>query len=67
MAEAKLHTGGCHCGKVRYEVSTDLAQVFDCNCSICAKTGWLLSPVPASQFRLLSGADGLSDYQFAKQ
>ena len=64
MDEAKTLTGGCHCGNVRYEVTTDLAQVIRCNCSLCSKRGWLLSFVPADQFRLLSGEEALVDYQF---
>jgi hypothetical protein len=67
MAEAKAYSGGCHCGKVRFEVKTDLARVIACNCSICSKAGWLLAFVPAEQFTLLSGGDVLSDYQFGKK
>src|SRR5215217_2587778 len=37
MARTKIHTGGCHCGRVRYEVTTELASVVACNCSICTK------------------------------
>jgi hypothetical protein len=59
-------TGGCHCGKVRYEVETDLAQVIECNCSICTQRGFLFSFVPADKFRLLSGEGDLTDYQFNK-
>jgi hypothetical protein len=66
MAEAKTYTGGCHCGKVRYEVTTDLSFVMDCNCSICAKKGHVLTFVPSTQFKLLSGKDALVDYQFNK-
>lgn len=66
MPEPKTHAGGCHCGKVRYEVTTDLARVAQCNCSICSKKGYLLTFVPADRFRLLSGADVLTDYQFNK-
>jgi hypothetical protein len=64
MPEAKTYTGGCHCGKVRYEVTTDLAKVITCNCSRCAKLGWLLNFVPAQQFRLLSGGNDLTEYRF---
>ncbi len=32
----------------------------DCNCSICAMTGFLHLIVPAAQFRLLRGADALA-------
>jgi hypothetical protein len=66
MNETKTYTGGCHCGKVRYEVKTNLAQVISCNCSICSKTGSLLTFTPVSEFKLLSGQDSLSDYQFGK-
>ncbi len=64
MREAKTYTGGCHCGRVRYEVTTSLSPVIECNCSICAKRAHLLTFVPAEQFKLLSGADSLTDYQF---
>jgi hypothetical protein len=58
------HTGGCHCGAVRYEVEAVLDQAMQCNCSICSKKASLLSFVPAERFRLLSGEDLLTDYQF---
>ncbi|MFN4162930.1 MAG: GFA family protein [Ferrovibrio sp.] len=65
MAEATIHKGGCHCGAVRYEVSTALdTPVISCNCSICQKKGTLLSFVPADAFKLLSGKDAVQDYQF---
>ncbi len=35
----QTHQGGCHCGAVRFEVTADIAEVTDCNCSICAKKG----------------------------
>ena len=67
MSELKTHSGGCHCGKVRYEVRMDLgAPVISCNCSMCGRSGTLLSFVPAAQFKLLSGEDALTDYQFNK-
>lgn len=64
MPEAKTYTGGCHCGKVRYEVATDLDKVITCNCSRCSKSGMLLTFVPAQQFHLRSGADDLTEYHF---
>jgi hypothetical protein len=66
MANEQTYKGACHCGKVSYTVKTDLAQVFSCNCSICSKKGHLLNFVPPEQFSLLSGDDGLADYQFNK-
>jgi hypothetical protein len=59
--------GGCHCGRVRFRAEADIATVYDCNCSICAKRGALWAFVKAPQFTLLKGADALTDYQFAKK
>lgn len=62
------HTGGCHCGAVRYSVEIDLTKpVIACNCSICQSTGTLLSFVPAESFKLETGEDSLTDYQFNKK
>ncbi len=66
MGEAKTYTGGCHCGKVRYEVKTDLGMLIECNCSICSKNAAILTFVPTDAFKVLSGADELTDYQFNK-
>ena len=65
MAETS-HTGGCHCGKVRYEATVDLDGAMSCNCSRCSKLGWILAFTPAEKFRLVSGEDGLTDYLFNK-
>ncbi len=60
-----LHRGGCHCGAVSFELEAPSAvSVLDCNCSICAMVAYLHLIVPQTQFRLLSGADHLSDYRF---
>ncbi|HEY2733422.1 MAG TPA: GFA family protein, partial [Polyangiales bacterium] len=48
----------------RYKVTTDLARINACNCSLCSRAGYLLAFVPADQFQLLSGDDSLTDYQF---
>lgn len=66
MTSATSHTGGCHCGAVRFEVDADLAtaEILDCNCSICSKKGFLHLIVDARRFRLLTGEDELSTYQF---
>jgi len=59
------HAGGCHCGKVRFEVMAPAQlEVSECNCSMCARTGYLHLMVPRSRFKLLSGEDMLTTYQF---
>jgi hypothetical protein len=64
-AGAVRHAGGCHCGRVRFEVEApaDL-ELLDCNCSMCARSGYLHLIVAASAFRLLSGAGELGEYTF---
>jgi hypothetical protein len=56
--------GGCHCGRVRFRVTADLERVTYCNCSICAKKGFLHLIVPQDRFELISGKDDLTTYQF---
>ena len=59
------HTGGCHCGRVRFEVIAPAKlQVSECNCSICSKAGYLPLVVPADRFKLLSGNEVLTTYRF---
>jgi hypothetical protein len=56
--------GGCHCGRVRFRVTADLATVTGCNCSVCTKKGILHLIVPQEHFELMSGKDELTVYQF---
>ena len=57
--------GGCHCRAVRFEVEVPRGvEVLDCNCSICAKTGFRHLIVPHGDLRLLAGADALAGYRF---
>jgi hypothetical protein len=67
-AEMVTHTGGCHCGAVRFEVvAPKTLQVSECNCSICSRTGYLHLIVPADRFRLVRGTDVLKAYTFNTQ
>lgn len=59
------HTGGCHCGRVRFKVlAPDVITVSECNCSICAKSGHLGLIVPRDRFTLTAGEDHLTEYHF---
>ncbi|MFP4598944.1 MAG: GFA family protein [Persicimonas sp.] len=62
----KTHTGGCHCGRVCFEVRADLerAEILDCNCTICTKKGFLHLIVAPERFRLTSGGEALAEYRF---
>jgi len=60
-----IYQGSCHCGQITFEVQAeDHLQAVDCNCSICAKSGYLHLIVPNSNFKLLSGQDQLTTYTF---
>ncbi len=63
----KLHTGGCHCGAVRYQVTIDARQGSRCNCSICNKVAQLGGTVVPEAFQLLSGADSITKYVWGSQ
>lgn len=67
MSQCNLikHTGGCHCGRVRFEIlaPTEI-KVSQCNCSICGKSGFLGLAVPEDKFTLVKGEDCLIVYQF---
>lgn len=57
--------GGCHCGQVRFEVSSDAdVKADECNCSICRMSGYLHLLVAKSDFKLLQGNDSLQTYRF---
>jgi len=56
--------GGCHCGRVRFRVTADLADTVECNCSMCTKKGYLHLIVPPDRFELVQGRDDLTTYRF---
>lgn len=59
------HRGGCHCGAVVFEVDApEEIEAMECNCSMCRLVGYQHLIVPASQFRLLEGAEELITYTF---
>lgn len=59
------HQGGCHCGRVRFEVlASSIINVSECNCSICSKSGYLGMIVSQDRFTLKSGEKCLTEYTF---
>lgn len=65
MIEVK---GGCHCGAVRFSASVPAhVELLDCNCSICAASGYLHLTVPHTDFTLESGAESLTSYRFGSR
>jgi hypothetical protein len=49
---------------VRFEIETDFPELTMCDCSICKRRNALMVKVPESAFRLVAGADALTEYTF---
>lgn len=60
----KTYLGSCHCGRVRFEIRTELKRVSECNCSICRRKGYLHHMVTPDRFKLIQGESDMATYQF---
>ena len=61
----RTHTGGCHCGAVRFEAELPAqVEALTCNCSMCEKLGFIHIIVPESRFRITAGEDAITTYTF---
>jgi len=61
-----IYQGGCHCGRIAFEVEGELERVNECNCSHCRPKGYLLWFVPREQLRLATPEADMSTYRFNK-
>ncbi len=64
MDRSTTYLGGCHCGRIRYHIQVEKLAAVECNCSICAKKGFIHLIVPADRFTLLQGEADLITYTF---
>ncbi|KAF2650199.1 hypothetical protein K491DRAFT_639522 [Lophiostoma macrostomum CBS 122681] len=69
---SETYTGSCHCSRFKYSVTqspplTDPScEVVECNCSICARNGYLLIYVKDSDVVFEAGSeDEFKKYTFA--
>jgi hypothetical protein len=60
----KKYEGGCHCRRIRFRVTADLADVTICNCSICSMKGYYHLIVDPKEFELLQGEEEITVYEF---
>ena len=61
----KAYAGGCHCGAVRFECELDAAaETSRCSCSICARGRFWKTIARKDAFRLVKGADMVTEYGF---
>ena len=59
--------GSCHCGRVKFELVSDLQPALRCNCSICKRKGTPMVTAKEGSFRLTAGEEFLTLYQFNTQ
>lgn len=57
-----IRTLSCHCGRIRLETKAELGVVRECNCSTCAKMGYLSWRVCHDEVRLATPRSGLHTY-----
>lgn len=62
-----MHTGGCLCGGVRYEIRGAIGPVTLCHCAQCRKAQGgahvAAAPVASADFHLVAGADLLAAWE----
>ncbi len=59
-----IHSGSCHCGRVRYTADLDLSRgSVRCNCSVCAKGRMWFAMATEGTFKA-EGAEALTTYTF---
>lgn len=58
------YQGSCHCNAVQFEIDADVASGVQCDCSLCKRKNAVMLRVHKDKFRLLTGEDALSLYEW---
>jgi hypothetical protein len=62
-----MYEGSCLCRNVQYEIDGELGEFGYCHCTSCRKASGSAhaanAPVARAQFRLVSGADSLREFE----
>jgi hypothetical protein len=61
------HHGSCHCGRIAFDLEGEVADVSDCNCSMCRRRGGLLAFFPRDALRLTTPEADYATYRFNKE
>ena len=57
----------CHCGEVEIHVKlpeTGFEKLMRCNCSLCKRRGYIMTPVDPKNFEIIKGKNLLNLYQY---
>lgn len=58
--------GNCHCGRFRFKLTVDeIADAIVCDCTLCAKKGYLWLSPPAGAFEVTRDEGTMTGYQSA--
>jgi hypothetical protein len=60
------YQGGCHCGRIAFDVEGEIGEVIECNCSHCRPKGYLFWFVPREQLHLRTPEADMGTYRFNK-
>jgi hypothetical protein len=60
----ETYSGSCHCAAVQFEIVSDFEELTTCDCSICRLKNAVMVKVHESDFKLLTGEEQLTEYQF---
>jgi len=60
------HQGGCHCGRIAFELDADVTEAIECNCSMCRRRGSLLAFFPREALTLKTPDSDYATYRFNK-
>jgi len=63
----QTYDGSCHCGRVRFRATLDLAECLVCDCSICRSKGSVVNRIEERDIELLTALEDLSLYTFNKK
>lgn len=58
------YNGECHCGAVKFKFESVITELTTCDCSICIRKNALMLKVHESEFKLITGENNLTEYQF---
>ena len=61
---AARYEGSCHCGAVRFAITSDFPELTTCDCSICAKRNAVMAKVPEASLAVLAGEEMLTRYEW---
>lgn len=62
-----IYDGSCHCGKVRFRVTTEISHVRECNYSICFMRGTLNIRVEENQLEISTPLKTMNLHQWGRK